>query len=257
MSIFIITKKLIPSPVKRVLRPIRNLFVDKYSSELKWWKERLKIDNGTFSNDHYQRIMLGIANEFNDEFLKGKVVADFGCGPRGSLRWIESAGVKIGIDVLTDRYLDLFSENLLMHNMIYIKSTESMIPLPGDFVDVMFTINAMDHVDNFKKMCDEILRVLKPGGLFLGSFNLEEPPSPCEPQQLTEKKVHKYLLDHMEIISCKLAGKGPSNDGYAHCYEANPVYSSGEEGFLWVKAQKKLSTASSELPESNPSKTFE
>lgn len=252
MSFLPIIKKLIPSPVKRVLRPIRNLFIDKYSSELKWWITRLEIDSGLFKNDHYQKIMLGIANERNDDFLKGRVVADFGCGPRGSLQWVKSAGVKIGIDVLADRYFDLFSDNLFLHNMIYIKSTESMIPLPGNFVDVMFTINAMDHVNDFSRMCDEILRVLKPGGLFLGSFNLEEPPSPCEPQQLTEKKVHKYLLDRMEIISYKLAGKGPSNDGYVHCYEANPVYSSGEEGFLWVKAQKKLSTTSSESPESNP-----
>jgi SAM-dependent methyltransferase len=239
MSFLRIIKNLIPKPIKRILRPIRNLFIDKYSSELSWWRERLMIDNGVFSNEHYQKIMLAMANEPDDSFLQGKIVADFGCGPRGSLQWIKSAAIKIGIDVLTDKYFELFSDNLLKHEMIYIKSTESLIPLPGDFIDVVYTVNAMDHVDDFGRMCQEIIRVLKPGGLLIGSFNLEEPPSPCEPQQLSENKIRKYLLDNMEIVSYKVAGKGPPEDGYAHCYETNPSYSSGEEGFLWVTARKK------------------
>jgi len=49
--------------------------------------------------------------------------------------------------------------------MIYLKSTEKVIPLPSEFVDIIFTVNAIDHVNNFEIMCDEIIRVLKPGGI--------------------------------------------------------------------------------------------
>jgi hypothetical protein len=30
----------------------------------------------------------------------------------------------------------------------------------------------MDHVDNFDAMCSELLRILRPGGELIGSFNL-------------------------------------------------------------------------------------
>ena len=116
--------------------------------------------------------MLAMAEEPDDNFLKGKIVADFGCGPRSSLFWASSASLKIGIDVLADRYADEFTDNIISHGMIYLKSTEKVIPLPSNFVDVMFTLNAIDHVDSFSNMCSEIIRVLKPGGDFIGSFNL-------------------------------------------------------------------------------------
>ncbi len=33
--------------------------------------------------------MLAIAKREDDEFLSNKIVADFGCDPRGSLAWIK------------------------------------------------------------------------------------------------------------------------------------------------------------------------
>ena len=62
--------------------------------------------------------MLAMAEESTQRFISGKVVADFGCGPRGSLAWAASAAIKV-------------------------------IPLPSDFIDVMFTMHAMRYVDNF------------------------------------------------------------------------------------------------------------
>lgn len=56
-------------------------------------------------------------------------------------------------------------DNIISHGMIYLKSTEKVIPLPSEFVDIIFTVNAIDHVNNFEIMCDEIIRVLKPGGI--------------------------------------------------------------------------------------------
>lgn len=238
MSIRSILKTIIPEPIKQLIRPIRNRFVNKYKSEMSWWRNSLGKDNGIFSNNHYARLMLAMAEESDDKFLSGKIVADFGCGPRGSLVWAKSANLRIGIDVLADHYADEFKDNILSHGMIYLKSTEHVIPLPSNFVDALFTLNAMDHVDHFSDMCEEIIRVLKPGGLFIGGFNLEEPASPNEPQQLTEKKINENLLEHLEVQSYRLAAKGPANNGYAHFFDGNYSYIQGEEGFLWVKARK-------------------
>jgi SAM-dependent methyltransferase len=231
----------LPEPAKAIVRPIRNRFVSKTSAELAFWRGRLMIDNGHFQNSHYERLMLGMAGEPNADFLSGKVVADFGCGPRGSLVWASPALMRIGIDVLADRYADEFTSNILSHGMVYVKSTELVIPLPNDFVDVMFTLNAIDHVDHFSTMCQEIERVIKPGGLFIGSFNLEEPAARTEPQNLSERIINENLLDHLNVQTYRLTGKLPSGgDPYAQFFEADPSYTRGEEGYLWVRAEKPL-----------------
>jgi len=231
-----------PESIKQVIRPIRNLFrhfISKYDSELSFWKSTLD-GHGRFHNDHYERLMLGIAGESNDSFLKGKIVADFGCGPAGSLVWAKSALLRIGIDVLADQYADAFSDNIVSHETIYLKSTEKVIPLPSGFLDVMFTVNAMDHVDNFSNMCREVLRVLKPGGEFIGSFNLEEPPTPSEPQRLTPKIIEENLIQHLEVQSCRIGQQGPEENSYAPFFDGNLSYKPGETGFLWVRGRKKI-----------------
>lgn len=239
-----------PEPVKNILRRIRSgpVAKTKIDCELWFWQSRLKIDGGRFGNSNYERLMLGMAGEPNTDFVTEKVVADFGCGPRGSLVWASAARLRIGIDVLADQYADQFTSNILSHGMIYLKSTEHVIPLPSDFVDVMFTMNAIDHVDHFSPMCLEIIRVIKPGGLFIGSFNLEEPASPTEPQRLTEVVIKEALLDHLEVQSYRVTDRGPETSPeygeYAPFFENNLSYTAGEEGLLWVRATKPFSPRS-------------
>jgi len=231
-------KKMIPVSIKGVIKPLLRFFINKYDAELAFWRSRFEIDKGHFDNSHYKKLMLAMAEEATDKFLKGKIVADFGCGPRGSLTWASPAKLRIGIDVLADRYADEFSDNIIFHKMIYLKSTEKIIPLPSEFVDIMFTFNAIDHVDNFSDMSKEILRVLKSGGEFIGSFNLEEPASPTEPQKLSEKIIKENLLNKLEIISYRITEKGPEGNRYAPFFNGNLSYRPGKEGFLWVRARK-------------------
>src|SRR5262249_9726251 len=140
--------------------PYTGIMRTKHAEELAFWKSRLVKDQGTFQNKHYERIMLGMAHESSQSFLRGRVVGDFGCGPRGSLVWADAASLRIGIDVLADAYADAFTDNVIFHNMIYLKSTEEVIPLPSNFVDILFTLNAVDHVANLPQMCREMIRIL-------------------------------------------------------------------------------------------------
>ena len=231
----------IPKPVKELLLPIRCLISNKYASELAFWRKRFETEHGVFQNSHYGRLMLAMAEELDESFLAGKIIADFGCGPRGSLIWAKSASLRIGIDVLADRYADNFQSSIVSHGMIYVKSTEKVIPIPSDFIDIMFTLNALDHVDSFPSMCKEIVRVLKPKGDFIASFNLEEPSAPCEPQKLNEQIIKKHLLDFLEIKSYRITKRGPDNDLYASFFEGHLSYKKGEKGFLWVRANKPTS----------------
>ena len=104
-------------------------------------------------------------------------------------------------------------------------------------IDILFTINAMDHVDNFEIICSEILRILKPDGEFIGSFNLEEEPSVCEPQTLTEDRIRKSLLQHFNIQHYRMAKQGPNKKSYLHFGDGSDAPTEGPR-YLWVRGQK-------------------
>ena len=246
MSLAEVWRRMVPASVRGQLRPIQALFEKKHDAEFTFWKRRLKTE-GTFDNAHFRQLMLAMAEESTDDFLRGKVVADFGCGPRGSLVWATPASLRIGIDVLADRYYDEFRDQMLSHGMIYLTCTEHGIPLPSDFVDVMFTLNAIDHVDGFSEMCAEILRVLKPGGELIDSFNLDEPPTMCEPQQLDEEVVKEHLLTHLAVRSYrKVHRRHPKSvqsstaltARYAEFFDDTSLLERGRESVLWVRAVK-------------------
>lgn len=207
----------------------------KYACEIDFWKRQFEAESGDLKHAHYEKIMLAIAGESDQQFLSGKIVADFGCGPRGSLQWADQARIRIGIDVLSDAYSAF---NTRDHDMCYVVSTEKWIPLPSNYVDVLVTLNAIDHVDDFGALCREIRRIIVPGGTFLGSFNLGEPPSRTEPQSLTEELIREHLLRHMEVISYRVAPKG-KRDTYKFLLEDNALQddeSATDHQVLWVRA---------------------
>ncbi len=222
--------KLIALPI---LRPFFKTRIKRWA-EFTYWKEQWAKEGGTFANDHYQPLMLAIAGENDAEFLRDKIVADFGCGPRGSLCWAREARQRIGIDVLIDQYAKL---GISQHDMVYVRNTERQIPLPDSYVDVMFVINALDHCSDLKNSCREILRVMKPDALLIGSFGLEEEMSAAEPTTLTMKKLNRHLLDKLRIERMILAPKGPDGDTYIHMKNPPETIPDGPR-ILWVRATK-------------------
>jgi SAM-dependent methyltransferase len=176
----------------------------KYTEELNYWRQRFQ--NGTWIlEDYYEERLLALAKESSQDFLAGKVVADLGCGPRGSLNWATRARLRIGIDVLSDLYSEFDIAN---QNMVYIESTETRIPLPSAYIDVLFTMNALDHCSKVESICREIMRIFKPGGTLIASFNLNEPGTFSEPQTLSEQKLDRILLHAFEPAHRELSQEG-------------------------------------------------
>lgn len=211
----------------------------KYYEELSYWKDKYECEGKKFKNSHYRELMLGIAEESDDKFMKGKVVADFGCGPRGSLAWTDRPLIRFGIDVLANKYLETFGDELIRHNMIYVTSSEAKIPMPDSFVDCLYTINSLDHVYDLEQMVSELMRILKPRGLFMASFNLNEPKTETEPQTLTEKVIRETVLKYIEVLSYRMAYK-LEGDVYRNFRENNLIDTSDDNipCILWLKGKK-------------------
>ena len=210
----------------------------KYACEIEFWQEKFDAENGEFDNAFYKRLFLAVAGEENQDFVKDKIFADFGCGPRGSLQWADQARLRIGIDVIADAYTRF---NTRRHDMCYVTSTEKWIPLPSNYADVLSTINSIDHVDDFPALCSELRRVMAPGAIFLGSFNLDEPSARCEPQTLTEELLKTHLLRYMNVESYRIAPKGSGEGGPCKfLFEEQPVDTTATKfRVLWVRATLK------------------
>ncbi len=207
----------------------------KHMSELSYWKRQFTKEKGALESGWYKDIMLLMADEKDDEFLRDKVVADFGCGPRDTLGWVQSTSHRIGLDVLSKEYLQF---NISNNNTIYPVVTEDKIALPDNYVDVLFTMNALDHVKNLRNICDEISRIMKPGGILIASFNMEETATLSEPQILNEKKLSDNLLSSFSITQEKRtisANTRRSVDNFNNKAQVdlNKPY------YYWVKAIKK------------------
>ena len=213
----------------------------KYTAELQFWINHLAKHGGHFPDGGYRWLMLSLLEADDDTALQGKIVADFGCGPQGSLCWTESPARCFGIDVLVPAYLEYFGDDMKNHSMEYVPCTESSIPLPDNSVDVLFTINSLDHVQNLEVICGELLRILKPGGLFAGSFNLHEPACPTEPQCLDEPLLRQQLFRHLNVKSYRVALKH-SQSTYANFQSGNLIArpNPNKPCILWVTGEKRF-----------------
>ena len=210
----------------------------KYEEELSYWKMRHEIEK-KLENHWYKDLFLNIVEKKDDSFIEDKIIADFGCGPRGSLKWATKSKVSFGIDVLADKYFDCFGMEMIEHNMCYVKSTENIIPLPTEFVDIVSTINSMDHVQDFSKMSEELVRILKPGGLLIASFNINEEESLTEPLTLTEELISAFINRHFDLLNCRIAYK--SNPTYENFYKGKIVEhaSTDKPAIMWISEKKK------------------
>ncbi len=222
-----------------MLRRVYHALQNKHSAELAYWKKCYRKEGESFSNTHYEKLMLAMAQERDQEFMREKVVADFGCGPRGSLAWVHSAKVQYGIDVLIPQYLKYFYRSMRQHGMIYISCDEHSIPMPDDCVDIIYSLNALDHVQDLPAICQELRRILAPGGEIIGSFNLYEASTAAEPQSLSPEILEKYLLKDMQILHQMISAKPPKGYLYQPLIEGKPIALRGkEEAIMWVRAKK-------------------
>lgn len=126
--------------------------------------------------------------------------------------------------------------------MVYVVGSETAIPLPSNYADFVFTVNALDHVDRLDLISAELRRILAPGGELIASLNLNEPASVTEPQELTEERVAQTLLVDLEVLSYRRARMGTKEAGgpYVHMLEPEgaPPYDPKQPGLLWVRARK-------------------
>jgi ubiquinone/menaquinone biosynthesis C-methylase UbiE len=145
-------------------------------------------------NDHFEYFY---CKEFGlqKEYFSGKCLLDIGCGPSGSLEWADVAKERIGIDPLAKEYLLL---GAWRQKMKYVSCGVEKMPFPESSLDVVFSFNALDHVDDLEAGVREIHRVLKSGGELFCITDCNHEATVTEPAfiglEFVEKNFHNWRI---------------------------------------------------------------
>jgi SAM-dependent methyltransferase len=99
------------------------------------------------------------------DYFKGQRILDVGCGPIPYALAFENCDI-VGVDPLIDYYREIgYPMKKYSERIKYVHSPIESVPYPDDSFDAVISVNALDHVDNFQKASEEILRLLKPKGV--------------------------------------------------------------------------------------------
>ncbi|MCP4724087.1 MAG: class I SAM-dependent methyltransferase [bacterium] len=157
----------------------RLLPINKNWAEFQYWRFK-KAGSDVLSNDHFM-FYYTEHFEIDRDYYKDKNILDIGCGPRGSLEWVDGAGNRIGLDPLALKYRSLGTGS---QKMEYMNAVSENIPFKSNSFDVVTSFNSLDHVDDLNKTVKEIKRILKTKGYFLLITEFNHPVFVCEPQEL-------------------------------------------------------------------------
>jgi ubiquinone/menaquinone biosynthesis C-methylase UbiE len=118
--------------------------------------------------------------------FRGKRVLEVGCGPLAPILQFSDC-VRHGLDPLIDLYLQS-GWPLYDYDVKFVSAKGESMPYVGSYFDAAISVNALDHVDDFRQVASEIQRVVKVGGELY--FEIEyHAPTVNEPQRLNDTTV--------------------------------------------------------------------
>lgn len=178
------------------------MFSEKHLYEISFWSRTHEVEGiGAFISE---RCTQGVFRKYLTtlmipaDYFQFKTVVDIGCGPRGSLHCFE-AEKKYGVDPLAHIYAVLFGIN--QHDMTYLSEFAHDLSLPSDSVDVVVSVNSLDHCEELIFVLTQIRRVLKEGGEFRLNFNLQPKPTLTEPTSMSSEELVSLLRDFFSEVT--------------------------------------------------------
>jgi SAM-dependent methyltransferase len=159
--------------------------------------------------------------------LDGRAVADFGGGPGYYSQAFRGRGART---VLVDADVD----EIRLHGRRTPGSVVGLVqqsPLADDSMDIAFSSNLLEHVEDFGRAADEIVRVVRPGGIAVLSYTVW-----LGPWGGHETSPWHYLGGHRAARRYeRVHGRAPKN-----VYGQSMFPASASAGLRWLRSRPDL-----------------
>lgn len=140
-------------------------------AEIRWWQNYLKkkpvTDYSSWKTSYWKDFLL----KTKVSPKTGSEILDAGCGPAGIFTILNDMKVD-AVDPLLDSYeekLDHFKKDLYPNVSFFCMQLEQFRPEKS--YDVIFCLNAINHVDNLNACLDILVACLRPGGQLVLSID--------------------------------------------------------------------------------------
>ncbi len=187
--------------------------------EFLWWKRYLKKKNPSDyllkKKQYWDRILNEIQPFVN--LGRGAAVLDAGCGPSGIYMSLSDCKVN-AIDPLLDKYVDLSVFQPESYPWTQFKTMPIEDLDVKNTYDVVFCMNAINHVNDLERCYQNLICALKPGGILVISTDAHRskwlkkifqllPGDMLHPIQLDIDEYSAYLEKHQSSLIQKIRSK--------------------------------------------------
>ncbi len=191
------------------------------SLEFKWWKRYLKnkqTDDYLSWKLSYWEDVLSSLNAYIPIPISN-VILDAGCGPAGIFMALSKNQVD-AIDPLLYKYEELTHFNKSRYVWVDFQNYALEDLHVTEKYDLIFCMNAINHVENMDRCYDNLIRALKPNGYIIISTDAHNhsilkkifqllPGDLLHPQQYNLKEYHLFLTKrNCKIVTDILLKKG-------------------------------------------------
>lgn len=141
------------------------------AAEIHWWRRYLRTKDQAAYRAAKQTYWHRVLDQLEIKPQAGDRILDVGCGPAGIFMILHENQVD-AVDPLIDRYeyLPYFNKNDFSNVQFYNKPLELFNE--ESTYDIIFCMNAINHVADLHKSMDKLIAALAPGGRLVLSVDM-------------------------------------------------------------------------------------
>lgn len=190
-------------------------------SHFDWYAHNSKQSYSDYENTPFWLAADKIAFEpWREQIRSGKFLLDVGCAQGRSTFKLMDLDIQIlGMDVskhLVRQAIERYRKGIFRARATFIAADANGLPLNDDVIDYLLIYGVLHHLPDPTRTCQEIERVLKPGGIYFGSennvtvfrklFDMLQKIIPIWSEEAGPEALisRKYLLDAFQGIDIQL-----------------------------------------------------
>lgn len=135
------------------------------------------------------------------QFVRGQSVLDLGCGTGYGSACLALQGARqvVGLDVNAEA-INYAACHYQEHNLTYIRGNCLTVGFKNCSFDIIISFEVIEHIERWQNYLEEVVRLLKPGGYFIGSTPNKQLHSPDTKKSHNSFHVKEFYFAELQQI---------------------------------------------------------